>query len=226
MAGAQECASMSASPRRPLKTRSRPAAQTTAAWLVRRGATPNAISIGGMVLAAAAGGCVLFVPGRAVSAQVLLLLGAGLLVQLRLAANMLDGLVAIEGGIGTAGGPLFNEVPDRIADLLVLVPVGYAISWVEWGPELGWAAGVLAVLTAYVRLLGGSLGQEQHFSGPMAKPQRMFVLTLACLGSAVEAAASGYEGAALTIGLVVIGVGSGLTCVSRLRRIAATLAES
>jgi len=216
---------MSASPRRPLKTRSRPAAQAAAAWLVRHHVTPNAISIAGVVLAAAAGVCLLVVSGRPAGAQVLLALGAGLLIQLRLAANMLDGLVAVEGGTGTRTGPLFNEVPDRLADLLVLVPAGYAISWVDWGPELGWAAGVLAVLTAYVRLLGGSLGQEQHFSGPMAKPQRMFVATLACLATAVEAAAAGFEGVALTVGLAVIVVGCGLTFVSRLRRVAAALAE-
>lgn len=117
-------------------------------------------------------------------------------------------------------------MPDRLADLLVLVPAGYAITWADWGPELGWAAGVLAVLTAYARLLGGSLGLKQRFSGPMAKPQRMFVLTLACLGSAVEAAAFGLEGVALTIGLAVIVAGSGLTFVSRLRRVAAALARA
>lgn len=216
---------MSASPRRPLKTRSRPAAQGAAAWLVRHDITPNAISIAGVVLAAGAGACLLLVSGRPADTQVLLALGAGLAIQMRLAANMLDGLVAVEGGRGTPTGPLFNELPDRLADLLVLVPAGYAISWVGWGPELGWVAGVVAVLTAYVRLLGGSLGQEQHFSGPMAKPHRMFVLTLACLASAVEAAASGFEGVALTVGLGVIVVGSGLTFVARLRRVAAALAE-
>ncbi|MEJ7787689.1 MAG: hypothetical protein WKF96_23045 [Solirubrobacteraceae bacterium] len=216
---------MSSSPRRPLKTRSRPAAQAAAAWLVRHGTTPNAISIAGVVLAAAAGACLLLVSGGPAGTQIVLVLGAGLAIQMRLAANMLDGLVAVEGGTGTPTGPLFNEVPDRLADLLVLVPAGYAISWVDWGPELGWAAGVLAVLTAYVRLLGGSLGQEQHFCGPMAKPQRMFALTLACLASAVEAAAWGFEGVALTIGLVVIVAGAGLTFVARLRRVAAALGE-
>ncbi len=116
---------------------------------------------------------------------------------------------------------------DRLADLLVLVPAASAISWIGWGPELGWAAGVLAVLTAYVRLLGGSLGLEQRFSGPMAKPHRMFVLTLACIAAAVEAAAAAqFEGAALTVGLVVIAAGSALTFAVRLARIAAELPEA
>ena len=216
---------MASASRRPLKTRSRPAAHAAAAWLARRAITPNAISLAGVVVAAGAGACLLLVPGRQSGVQVALLVGAALLIQLRLASNMLDGLVAVEGGMGTRSGPLFNEVPDRLADLLVLVPAGYAIAWVAWGPELGWLAGVLAVLTAYVRLLGGSLGQEQRFTGPMAKPHRMFALTLACVASAIEAAAAGadFEGVALTIGLVVIAAGSALTFAARLRHIGAAL---
>ena len=215
---------MASAPRRPLKTRSRPAAHAAAAWLARRGATPNAISLAGVVVAAGAGACLLLVDGRGAGAQVALLVIAALLIQLRLAANMLDGLVAVEGGMGTPTGALYNEVPDRLADLLVLVPAGYAIGWVGWGPELGWVAGVLAVLTAYVRLLGGALGLEQRFSGPMAKPHRMFVLTLACLAAAFEAAlASDFDGVALALGLVAIAAGSAVTFAARLARIAAEL---
>jgi phosphatidylglycerophosphate synthase len=210
--------------RRPLKTRGRPAAHVIAQWLARRGATPNGISVAGVVLAAAAGACLALVdhtdPG---ATQAMLLVGAALCIQLRLASNMLDGLVAVEGGLGTRTGPLFNEVPDRLADLLILVPAGYAISWIDGGPELGWAAGTLAVLTAYVRLLGGALGQPQRYSGPLAKPHRMFVLTLACLASTVEIAVDGFRGVVLTVGLAVIALGSALTFLLRLHAIAAAL---
>lgn len=209
--------------RRPLKTRGRPGAQAIARWLARHGATPNAISVGGLVAAATAGACLALTPGAPTAAQACLLAGAAAGIQLRLAANMLDGLVAVEGGLGTRTGPLFNEVPDRLADLLILVPAGYAISWVGWGPELGWAAGVLALLTAYVRLLGGSLGQPQRFSGPLAKPQRMFVLTTACLASLVELAVGELRGVALSAGLAVIVLGCALTFALRLRAIAAAL---
>jgi|AntDryMetagUQ889_1029465.scaffolds.fasta_scaffold01279_6 phosphatidylglycerophosphate synthase len=210
--------------RRPLKTRGRPVAHAVARWLARHGATPNAISVAGVVVAAAVGACLVLVPGApTAAAQALLLAGAAAGIQLRLAANMLDGLVAVEGGLGTRTGPLFNEVPDRLADLLILVSAGYAISWVGWGPELGWAAGALALLTAYVRLLGGALGQPQRFSGPLAKPQRMFVLTVACLASMVELAVSELRGVALTAGLAVIVLGCALTIVARLRAIASAL---
>jgi len=126
---------MASADRRPLKTRSRPASHAAAAWLARHAITPNAISVAGVVVAAAAGACLLLLPGAGTGAQVALLLLAGLLIQLRLASNMLDGLVAVEGGMGTRTGPLFNEVPDRLADLLVLVPAGYVIAWVGWAPS-------------------------------------------------------------------------------------------
>ena len=161
-------------------------------------------------------------PGASSGAAAGLLVAAAAGVQLRLAANMLDGLVAVECGRGTRTGPLFNEVPDRLADLAVLVPVGYAVGG-PWGTGLGWAAGVLAVLTAYVRLLGGSFGQEQRFGGPMAKPHRMFVTTLACLAAAVEVLLTGSVVVALTTGLVVVAAGSALTCALRLRSVAADL---
>jgi len=215
---------VSPSSRRPLKTRSRRLARALGRGLAQRRVAPNAISVIGVAFAAGAAVCLTLVQGaQATGAQVLLLLATAILIQLRLAANLLDGLVAVEGGMATPTGPLFNEVPDRIADLLILVSVGYAIGWVDWAPELGWLAGTLAVLTAYARLLGGSLGLEQRFSGPMAKPQRMAALTLGCLASVVEAARGDFEGVALTVALLVIVIGSALTLVLRLRRISAAL---
>ena len=50
-----------------------------------------------------------------------------------------------------------------------------------WTRELGWAAAVLAVITAYVRALGASMGAGQQFIGPMAKQQRMALMTATCL---------------------------------------------
>ena len=100
---------------------------------------------------------------------------------LRLLCNMLDGMLAVEGGLTTPSGELYNELPDRLADLLILVGAGYAIGEVPWGPELGWAAATTALLTAYVRTLGVAAGASHHFVGPMAKPRRMHVLIAACL---------------------------------------------
>ena len=144
---------------------------------------------------------------------------AALCVQLRLVCNLLDGMVAIEGGKSSAAGALYNEFPDRISDSLLLVPMGYAAGW----PWLGWLAALLAALTAYVRVFGGALGQQQAFDGIMAKQRRMAALTIGLVAQAVETPAFGTRYALLAAG-IVIAVGSLLTCVSRTRSIVRRLA--
>jgi phosphatidylglycerophosphate synthase len=139
-------------------------------------------------------------------------------VQLRLLCNLLDGMVAIEGGKSTPTGALFNEMPDRLADALFLVPLGYAGGY----PWLGWLTALLAVLTAYIRVLGGALGQRQDFGGILPKQRRMAVLTLALLVAAVEDILWGTR-ISLVAAAIVIALGSLVTCVTRTLRIATLL---
>jgi phosphatidylglycerophosphate synthase len=210
--------------RRPLKTRGRAWAKALARWLSMRAVAPNTISVFSLVLAAGAGACFLILPHATRPVQVFLLLLAAGLIQLRLLANMLDGLVAVEGGRKTATGDLFNEVPDRFADILILAPAGYALTWLgTLGITFGWLVTLLAVLSAYVRVFGGSLGFQQSFTGPMAKQHRMALLTLSCLASILEVMAGGYQGRILSVGLLIIGVGTALTIIRRLGRIAGLL---
>jgi phosphatidylglycerophosphate synthase len=210
--------------RRPLKTRRRAWAKALARWLTVRAVAPNSISISSLVPSASAGACFLLLPHAARLVQVLLLLLAAGLIQLRLLANMLDGLVAVEGGRKTATGDLFNEIPDRFDDVLILAPAGYAIPWLgSLGITVGWAVALLAVLTAYIRLVGGSLGCQQSFMGPMAKQHRMATLTVTCLLSILEVIVAGYQGRILALGLTVIGIGAAVTVVRRVNLIAAEL---
>jgi len=101
---------------------------------------------------------------------------------------------------------------------VIFVGAGYALREMPYGLALGWLAAVLALLTAYVRVLSGSLGLPQRFLGPMAKQHRMFVLTLAALIAAVEAPFSASP-RALWAGLAVIGLGSGVTAWRRTRHL-------
>jgi phosphatidylglycerophosphate synthase len=149
------------------------------------------------------------------------LIGCAIAVQARLVCNLLDGMVAIEGGKKSAVGSLYNEFPDRIADSLFIVALGYAIGW----PALGWFGALAAALTAYVRVFGGSLGFAQDFRGPMAKQQRMAVLTGACVIGAAEWLLTG-TGYALIAAAIIIAVGSVVTCITRTLAIAAQLKGS
>ena len=96
--------------------------------------------------------------------------------------------------------------------------MGYAIGW----PALGWFGALAAALTAYVRVFGGSLGFIQDFRGPMAKQQRMAVLTAACVIGAAEWLLTGTQ-YALIAAAIIIAAGSVVTCVTRTLAIAAQL---
>lgn len=213
--------------RRPLKTRSKAWAGALAAELGRQRVSPDVISMCSVAFAVL-GAALLMTAGLEDQPVLcgLMLVMAAVCVQLRLLANMLDGMVAVEHGLGSTSGPIWNELPDRIADALFLVGAGYA-AWgmgQTAGSWLGWLAALLAVMTAYVRELGRGLGFPADFSGPMAKPHRMFALTLTCLVSAIEPAWNG-KGHALIIGLVIIAAGTAWTVVRRTRTLAVRLAE-
>lgn len=195
--------------RRPLKTRSQPWAQALAGFLAARRVRPNSISIAGMIFAAIGGACLLATVHGA------LFFLAAACVQARLLCNLMDGLVAVEGGLKSNYGDLFNEIPDRFADTVFLVCAGDAAG----KPWLGWSCALLAVFTAYLRVFGGALGQKQDFCGPMAKQQRMFVLTLACVFAAAHRLFSGAA-YALDAGLWIIAIGSVATSARRILRIA------
>ncbi|WP_290885356.1 CDP-alcohol phosphatidyltransferase family protein [Arenimonas sp.] len=200
--------------RRPLATRDAGWARGLAAALARARVSPDLISAISIPVAVAGAAALLWLP--APWGPVL----CAVAVQLRLLCNLLDGMVAVEGGLGGPTGPLWNEVPDRVADSLFIVALGMAAG----EPVLGWAGALLAALTAYVRTTGGALGFAQDFSGVQSKPRRMFVMTIGCL---VAAAAPGWDDAAraLDVAAWTIAVGSALTCLTRLQGLARQLRE-
>jgi phosphatidylglycerophosphate synthase len=191
--------------RRPLTSRSTAWARFLTGVLIRAGISPNAISVISIVFAAAGAALLIELP------TVAGLIGVAVCAQLRLLCNLLDGMVAIEGKRQSPVGALYNEVPDRIADSLFIVSLGYAIG-VPW---LGWAGALVAAITAYIRVLGGSLGLAQDFRGPLAKPHRMAVLTVACVLGAIEQWVWGSQWA-LTLAAWIIALGSTATCGTRL----------
>jgi len=166
--------------RRPIKSRGMKVFQTLARKLADSSVTPNMISCSSMVFGLLAGlamAATILAPNNAVICGILWLVAAAM-IQGRLIANLLDGMVAVEGGKATATGELYNEVPDRVSDTLIFVGAGYAAVGSLW---LGLAATVVAVFVAYVRAIGASVGAGQVFAGPMAKPQRMALMTVVTL---------------------------------------------
>lgn len=220
--------------RRFLKTRQKAWAAKLAAMLARSGATPNQVSVAGVVFAALAGLAFMNVTPDTANPARFWLLGA-LCVQLRLLCNMLDGLLAIEHGMKGKLGEMWNDIPDRLSDSFILVGAGYSVEWlVPGGSALGWCAALLAMLTAYIRVLGGALGTTQYFTGPMAKQHRMFVITLGALLAAFQTLSftaknwsmeSFRPGWVMAPALIVIVLGSAVTAVRRTQFIARDLSQ-
>ncbi|MBL9168569.1 MAG: CDP-alcohol phosphatidyltransferase family protein [Verrucomicrobiales bacterium] len=137
-------------------------------------------------------------------------------IQGRLWCNLMDGMLAVEGGLKTPNGELYNEVPDRVADSLILIGAGFSAGvWSPWAANWGWAAALVACSTAYVRVLGASLVGQHDFRGPMAKPHRMALLTLACVTGAGEQF-MGRTPVSLQVALVLIVILGIVTCIRRL----------
>jgi phosphatidylglycerophosphate synthase len=151
---------------------------------------------------------------------------AALGAQLRLTANMLDGMVALASGRASKTGELYNEVPDRVSDAAVFIGAGFA-----WGGNvtLGYVATMLAIFTAYIRAAGKIAGAPNEFCGPMAKQHRMFLITVICLYSAITPRSwqvvtfNNLQIGLVTLGLIVIVAGCVITVIRRASRIARAL---
>jgi phosphatidylglycerophosphate synthase len=214
--------------RRPIAARNLRALQSLAMAFARAGVSANAISVSGMVFGVAAGVCLSQTSAHPEWALAFWLAGAAF-VQLRLLANLLDGMVAMERKTASRIGELYNEVPDRVSDYAILVGLGYSAGGhVVWG----YAAACFAILTAYIRAMGKAAGVPNQFCGPMAKQQRMFIVTILSIYCAFAPPAwkrceiGGRIYGMPELALIIIAFGSMLTASRRLRRIAAALRSS
>jgi len=213
--------------RRPIASRELKVFQRMAGGLARAGVSANGISVFGMVVAIV-GGALLVGTSLVEGVWVRVFFGvAAVCIQVRLIANMLDGMVAIASGKASALGELFNEIPDRISDTAVLVGAGYAAGGC---PTLGWAAACVALFVTYVRAVGKGVGVMGLFHGPMAKSHRMFLLTVACFYVALAPAAwqpmwKVHEAVVgvMAVALAVVVVGGVATALRRLVRMVAAL---
>ena len=90
------------------------------AWLERSGVRPDVLTLGAIPVGAIAGIAILASP----TAPLVLVL-VPLAAAARLILNLLDGALARRTGMIHAKGELFNEVGDRLADVLMLAPVAF-----------------------------------------------------------------------------------------------------
>jgi phosphatidylglycerophosphate synthase len=207
--------------RRPIAGLFRRTAQSATSICVRLRIHPDAISYGSIV--AAAGAAVCFWQSRRVPG--LLIVGSALCI-VRLWLNMLDGMVALAAGKASPRGEILNDLPDRVSDVLIFV--GLAHSGL-CNPFLGYWAAILALVTAYVGMLGQAVGAKREFAGTMSKPWRMAAV---CAG-ALATWGMLMVGQSVAIGpltiieytLILILLGCIETIIRRISRILRTLGE-
>lgn len=209
--------------RRPLRTRETAWANAVAGRLARRGVSPNAISLAGLAAALVAGGAFAATAHTGELAGRLCFAAGAALCQLRLLANLLDGMVAIGSGRTSPVGEMMNEIPDRLSDSAVFIGLGYAAGS---EPVLGYGAALAAVFVAYVRAAAAHADAPHDFCGPMAKPQRMALVTAAALVLALSPAGWLDEAPVARIVLGAVIAGGLITAARRLIRAARALARA
>ena len=93
----------------------------------------------------------------------------------RLVLNLLDGALARRTGRIHARGELFNEVGDRLADVLMLAPVAFVPGAHAATVLLGVTVAVLASFTSVaIKAAGGT----RSYRGILSKPGRMVLLSV------------------------------------------------
>jgi phosphatidylglycerophosphate synthase len=202
--------------RRPLASRGWKISEKVARWLARRGATPNAISIVGMICGILAG--IMFALTSSATHPWFFWIFGAVFVQLRLLANLYDGMVAVLRKTASPVGELFNEVPDRVSDAATLIGFGYATGS---DPVLGFVATIFAIFLAYLRAQGKVAGAHQEFCGPMAKQQRMATVTIAAIACAVVPGATDWQIPMFALWVII--AGCIVTIIRRLQGITSAL---
>ena len=206
--------------RRPLASRGTKWANDLAKFISKMNISPNDISILSVVFSMLA---FLFYYLSIENFWYLIL--AVVCIQMRLVCNLLDGMVAIEYNKKSIYGNLFNDIPDRFADVFIIMGAGlyshYKINSSGVGLNLAWINSILAILTAYIRVLGSSVGTPMFFAGIMAKPQRMAILTIATLLTLIP----NIQFPFLYIALILMIIGQCLTVAMRIKLIANDLKQ-
>ena len=201
--------------RREVTSRDTKFANRAALWLANMNISPNTISVLSIVFSVLT--LISFYLDSVnylnhLIAMVLAVVG----VQGRLIMNLLDGMVAIEYNKKSLVGGLYNEVPDRISDTLIIFGTGLLVAKYKFGMDLAYFAIILSAFTAYIRTLGASLNSPHFFSGPMAKQHRMALITISCLIGI-------WYLPIFYFALIIMNVGLLITCARRLYKISVFL---
>lgn len=170
--------------------------------LARSGIQADVVTLTAIPVAAVAGAAVLVSPDVPV-----VLLVVPVAAALRLVSNLLDGALARRTGRVHPRGELYNEVGDRVADVLMLAPVAFVPGAIA---PLVWLGIVLSLIASFTSVATRAAGGPRSYRGVLSKPGRMVLLSVTALAVVVVG-----QGPWAAFGPLLI-VGAALTLVERL----------
>jgi phosphatidylglycerophosphate synthase len=164
--------------RRPIAGMFRSTAHSLVNVAVRAGIHPDVFSYASIVAAAIAG--VLF--WQSARHPKFLILGVAFAF-LRLWLNMFDGMVAVASGKASKKGEIINDLPDRFSDIIIFIGMAHS-GWCHRLP--GYWVVIMALLVAYVGLMGQAAGVQREYSGVMSKPWRIVLMSIAAVITSIQ----------------------------------------
>jgi CDP-diacylglycerol--glycerol-3-phosphate 3-phosphatidyltransferase len=140
---------------------------------VRYHVHPTVINILGLIASVIMAGCILLSVHHAMA-----LILVPFLAFFRTACNALDGLVSRRLGVASSMGEVFNELIDRISDILIFISL---ILLPQTHDMLGYLALLIVLLNSYLGILSKSAGGSRQYGGLMGKADRMIYISVAAL---------------------------------------------
>lgn len=149
-----------------------------------RGITPNQLSVANLALAAASGLLLTLFPGAPLP---LLIFAVAVLV--RLALDLLDGMLARELDQRSELGTLLNDTTEALGAVLMYLPLALHPGVADWLIVLLVALGLCAEI---VGLSAAQIGGERRADGPFAKRDRAMLFALVAVILALDSDAAAW----------------------------------
>jgi len=92
--------------------------------------------------------------------------------------NTIDGLIALKIGRKSRIGELVNAMPDRYADVFILLGIAFSSLC---NIKIGALASLTVLLVSYAGMLGKAIGVSWQHQGPLDKVDRLVLLLIASL---------------------------------------------
>ena len=129
--------------------------------LARIGATPNQVTLAGLLISVAAGVALMLAPQNVTA-----LLAIPVVMLLRMALNAIDGMLAREHGMQTVAGGFLNELCDVLSDCVLILPfvwvIPVAAAWVV-------LLTIFAALSEFAGVLALALGASRRYDGQIGR---------------------------------------------------------